>query len=196
MRSYSFLWVDIFYPSLFLVEKFSSSTTKENFFMENPQIKKTFHLMPQLIFQLFTKINYFYFSFSCCYQTHPKYNKFVHSSYTCMLSLKEVIFHYQPFHKGALNLDFAFVCFIIYIFLHNYSVSPFPSTKPTKTVKNDYSPLIIAHSFWLYLTCFLYFLSLSQEPNVLKLHSKAPVFFSMDSMHFFCSIQETGDMTF
>ena len=34
MRWYSFLWVDIFYLLLFLVEKFSSSTIKENFFMK------------------------------------------------------------------------------------------------------------------------------------------------------------------
>ena len=28
--------------------------------------------MPQLIFQLFTKIHYFYFPFPCCYRIHPK----------------------------------------------------------------------------------------------------------------------------
>ena len=58
---FHYFWWKFFIPQL----------SKKNSSWKNPQIKKTSHLMPQLIFQFFTKIHYFYFPFPCSYQTHP-----------------------------------------------------------------------------------------------------------------------------
>ena len=55
----------------FLWKIFLPQPPKKIFPWKKPQSKKTSHHMSQLIFQLLTKINCFYFLFPCCYQTDP-----------------------------------------------------------------------------------------------------------------------------
>ena len=66
------LWGDThFYPLSFII--FGGKILFLNYqrkFIHGKIHKLWRHLMLQLIFQLFTKINYFYFPFPCCYQTH------------------------------------------------------------------------------------------------------------------------------